>query len=129
VLQQEAFVDYEHFTSEGGSGLNQMLGVDWRLIPLDYDPPHRSPYRKVLNPLFSPKAVSALEGLIRETCNRLIARFADRGGCEFIGEFAIPFPSYIFVALVGMPVEEAPQFLAWEEGLLRGKTLQDRIAA
>ena len=43
ALQQEAFLDYEHFTSQGGSGLDQMLGVDWRLIRLITIPRSRPP--------------------------------------------------------------------------------------
>jgi cytochrome P450 len=129
ALQQEAFVDWKHFSSQGGTGLGQMLGRDFRLIPIDYDPPEHTAYRRILNPFFTPKAMKALEGPVRETCDRLIAKFEARGSCEFISEFANPFPSYVFLSLVDMPVEEAPQFLAWEEGLLRGKTIQDRVAA
>jgi cytochrome P450 len=129
ALQQEAFVDFEHFSSEGGAGLNQMLGVDWRLAPLDFDPPEHTAFRRIVNPFFTPKAVSTMAAPVRETCERLIAAFADKGGCEFIEDFATPFPSYVFLSLVGMPIEEAPQFLAWEAGLLRGETLADRAAA
>jgi cytochrome P450 len=129
ALQQEAFVDYEHFSSEGGSGLGQMLGNDLRLVPIDYDPPEQTAYRKIFNPFFTPREIKAMEGPVRETCDRLIASFVDRGGCEFIEDFAVPFPSYIFLSLVGMPIEEAPQFIKWEEGLLRGETLEDRVAA
>ncbi len=129
ALQNEVFVDYEHFTSEGQTGLDKLLGVDLKLAPLEYDPPVHSDFRRVINPFFMPKAVNSMSGPVRETCDRLIAKFEDRGGCEFIEEFAVPFPSYVFLSLVGMPEEEAPQFLAWEHGMLRGETLEDRLEA
>jgi cytochrome P450 len=129
ALQQEAFVDHEHFTSKGGSGLGALLGVPLHLVPLEYDPPQHTSYRRILNPFFTPKAVGLLESAVRETCARLIARFESSGSCEFISEFAIPFPSYIFLSLVGMPTEMAPQFLAWEHDLFRGSRVEDRIAA
>lgn len=129
ALQKEAFVDYEHFTSKGGSGLDQLLGNGLRLVPIDYDPPEQTAYRKIFNPFFTPREITAMEGPVRETCDRLIFSFEDRGGCEFIGDFAVPFPSYIFLSLVGMPIEEAAQFIEWEAGLLHGKTPEERMAA
>ncbi len=128
-LVQQAFVDYEHFSSEYGSGVDKMLGQDFRLIPIDYDPPEQVSFRRVINPFFTPKAVKSLEEPVRETCDRLIGKFEDKGGCEFIEDFAIPFPTYVFLSLVGLPIDEAPQFLAWESAMLRGKTPQERGGA
>jgi len=129
VLQQEAFVDYEHFTSEGQAGLNQLLGVEWHLAPLEYDPPAQVEFRKVINPYFTPKEINSMGDAVRETCDRLIAKFEDNGGCEFIEDFAVPFPTYIFLSLVGLPVDEAPQFLQWEASMLRAQTMEERITA
>lgn len=129
ALQQEAFTDWEHFTSEYGSGIHRLVGEDFRLIPIDYDPPEQVAYRRVINPFFTPKAVRAMEDAVHETCDRLIGAFADKKGCEFIGDFAIPFPTYIFLSLMGMPVEEAEKFLNWEAQMLRGETMQDRAMA
>lgn len=129
ALQQEAFADYAHFSSEGGSGFEQMLNVSWRLIPLDYDPPQHSLYRMILNPFFTPAKVGELDAAIRTVCNSLIAAFETRSACEFVSEFATPFPSYIFLALMGMPIERAPQFLAWERALTHGATPGERLGA
>lgn len=129
ALLQEAFVDYEHFSSEGGMDLTQLLGVDWNLNPVNIDPPRHTAYRKVLTPFFTPRAINHMEPAVRETCDRLIAKFEDRGTCEFIEEFATPLPTYIFLALMGMPIEMAPQFLAWEAGLLRSESLEERVGA
>lgn len=129
ALQQEIFVDTATFSSKWGSGIGQLLGESFDLIPVETDPPMHTAYRRVLNPFFTPGEVKKLETSVRDTCNALIAKFEDRGGCEFIHEFAIPFPSYVFLSLVGLPVEEAPQFLAWEEEMFRGATPQGRMAA
>lgn len=129
ALQQEALGDYAHFTSEGGSGFEHMLNVSWRLIPLDYDPPQHSLYRQILNPFFTPAKVSLLDGAVREVCNSLIAKLEDRNACEFVSEFATPFPTYIFLALMGLPIDEAPQFLAWERTLTHGADAAQRVGA
>jgi cytochrome P450 len=129
ALLREAFIDWQHFSSEGGMDLTQALGVEWSLNPVNIDPPRHSVYRSILTPFFTPKAINHMEGAVRETRDRLIAKFATRGSCEFVGEFSIPFPSYIFLALMGMPIEMAPQFFGWEQSLLRGATMEERLTA
>jgi len=128
-LLREAFVDYAHFTSQGGSGIEHLLNVNWRLVPIDYDPPQHSLYRQVLNPFFTPAKVAELDEAVQKVCQSLIATFAARGSCEFVSEFATPFPTYIFLALMGMPVERAPQFLAWEREITHGDSFDVRAAA
>jgi cytochrome P450 len=127
--QREAFTDYQHFTSENGSSIDMLVGEPFRLAPIDYDPPEQTAFRRVINPFFTPGAVKAMVGPIRDTCDMLIARFEDRGGCEFTSEFAAPFPSYIFLSIVGMPIEEAPKFLVWENEMMRSHSLEQGAAA
>jgi len=94
ALQEEVFLSPERFSSEGVMGLNEMLGVTWPMIPIEFDPPRHTLYRHVLNPLFSPRVVNAIEADIRSTCDTLISSFEPAGGCEYIGDFAIKFPTY-----------------------------------
>jgi cytochrome P450 len=127
---REAFADYVHFSSaRTHSSVGQLLGVTWRLNPLDFDPPVHQAYRQILNPFFFPRAVSDLDVAVRQVCESLIAQFERRGSCEFIEEFATKFPAYVFVALMGMPRTLLPQFLAWEQDLLRGTNNIARVTA
>lgn len=125
----EVFLDHERFTAERKGMIADLLGVNLRLNPIEIDPPAHHGYRRNLNPLFTPKAVSAHEPSLRRTCAELIAAFAERGGCEFIADFAIPFPTYVFLDLMGMPRTMAADFLAWEEALMRGPDMSSRVAA
>lgn len=129
ALLKEAFIDWEHFSSEGGMDLTMMLGVDWKLNPVNVDPPMHTIYRKVLTPFFTPKAVGHMEEAVRATCDELIARFEDKGGCDFVEHFAIPYPSLIFLRLMGMPLDMVNQFFTWEQNLLRGTTMEARLTA
>ncbi|MFA7602586.1 MAG: cytochrome P450 [Novosphingobium sp.] len=129
ALLREAFIDWEHFSSEGGMDLTAMLGVDWKLNPVNVDPPMHTAYRKVLTPFFTPKAVGHMEAAVRATCDELIAGFEDKGGCDFVTDFAVPFPSLIFLRLMGMPLDMMRQFFAWEQNLLRGTTPEARVKA
>jgi len=130
-LLKEAFIDWESFSSDNASAaaLRQALGVDWNLNPVRIDPPMHTVYRKLLVPFFTPKAVGHMAEGVRETCDTLIAKFEDKDGCDFVQDFAIPFPSMIFLRLMGMPEDMLRQFFDWEQGLLRSNNPQEMVVA
>ncbi|MDG2001967.1 MAG: cytochrome P450 [Novosphingobium sp.] len=128
ALMREVLFDTEHFVS-GQTGMMSTIGIDWKLIPLEYNPPEHQLYRKVLEPFFSPASINALDGAVRQVCDELVEGFASRDHCEFIGEFAEKFPSHIFLDLMGMPRERLGDFLAWERGMLRPKTPEQGVEA
>jgi len=129
ALIREVLADSDNFLSGGKEYMLSAIGLDWPLIPLELNPPHQQRYRKVLEPFFSPASIDALDQSIRDACNDLIAGFAGRTGCEFIGDFAEKFPSQIFLDLMGMPRSRLQDFLAWERGMLRGETPRHVVAA
>lgn len=125
----EAFIDYEHFSSERPGMIADMLGEPVRLNPIEIDPPRHHHYRKVLNPYFTPKAVKEFDDPVRQCCRELIAKFQDRGGCEFVDEFAVPFPSYVFLDLMDMPRDRLDDFIGWQNDLMRAEDPMQRVAA
>jgi len=128
ALLKEAFIDWETFSSEAHNELAHSSGADdFKLNPVRIDPPMHTAYRKVLIPFFTPKAVGHMEAGVRETCDALISKFEDKGGCDFVKDFAIPFPSMIFLRLMGMPEDMLQQFFTWEQDLLRGTSMEARI--
>ena len=128
-LIAEAFIDHAHFSSERPGMIADLIGVNMRLNPIEIDPPAHHGFRQILNPFFMPKAVKSLDDPVRKTCQDLIAKFADKGSCDFIEDFAVPFPSYVFLDLMGMPHDMLPKFLEWQDGLMRGATMQARVDA
>ncbi|MGO9456610.1 MAG: cytochrome P450 [Acidimicrobiales bacterium] len=95
------------------------LGTPRPLIPLQVDPPDHARYRRLLDPLFSPKATDAMEPPLRELASRLLDGFADGDGCDFHAEFSVPFPCTIFLRLFGLPLEQLDQFLDWKNTIIR----------
>jgi cytochrome P450 len=94
-----------------------------KLAPLEMDPPEHTGYRRAIAPLFAPKAVTARTAAIDRTCSALIDAVAERGYCEFMADFAQPFPTTIFTNILGLPGEEAEKFVRWNNLLLHS---QDR---
>lgn len=111
---RKGFLDNEHFSTKDTVRLSENFGEKWDLIPTGIDPPLHTKYRKILNPMFSPSRMVALDGQVREEANRLVDRIVDRGGCEFMHDFAVPFPVAIFLRLLGMSLDEMDQYVEWE---------------
>jgi len=123
---QDAYRQPNLFSRAETSELSRMVGEDWRLTPLEIEPPHHGAYRRVLQPAFQPRAISALDETVRSIARELVDRFQDKGGCEFVADFASVFPSYVFMALMGLPREDLNQLLAWEDVFMRGSTFEAR---
>jgi cytochrome P450 len=100
------------------------------LIPLQVDPPGHVKFRRLLDPLFSPKEVAKLEPEVRRLVNELIDGFAATGECELSDEFAIPLPCTVFLALMGLPLEDLDLFLRFKDDIIRpvGETPDDAKA-
>ncbi len=104
---------------------------DYPLIPLELDPPAHSRPRALLNPMLSPKAMTALESDVRELVLDLIRQIEEKGSneCEFVSEFAVPLPSTLFCRLAGLPVDRAAELVHLNETLLKGQTEAIRFEA
>jgi cytochrome P450 len=89
------------------------------LIPLQIDPPEHAKYRRILDPLFTPREMARREPGITALVNEMIDRFADRRECDLHAEFAVPLPCTVFLRLLGLPLEDLESFLAWKDGVIR----------
>lgn len=125
----DVFLDHETFSGEREGMPASLLGVRMRLNPIEFDPPEHHGHRRNLNPVFTPKAVNAMGELVRGTCHELIDSFAATGECEFIEQFAVPFPTYMFLDVMDMPRAKAADFLDWEEDLMRAPDPMKRAEA
>jgi cytochrome P450 len=88
------------------------------LIPLGIDPPDHAQYRRLLDPLFSPRRMEAQEADIADRVNQFIDNFVDRGSCDFTEEFAELFPASVFLGLMGLPFAELDTLVRFRDGLL-----------
>jgi cytochrome P450 len=95
------------------------IGNDVPLIPLSIDPPEHAKYRRLLDPQFSPKRMKDLEPEARVLVNEIIDTFVGSEQFDFHGDFATPLPSTIFLALMGLPQSDLPDFLRWRDDTIR----------
>jgi cytochrome P450 len=91
---------------------------DYLWIPEMLDPPEHTRWRQLLAPVFSPARMTALEDKVRQRVAELIDGFAAAGHCDFKKDFAEPYPTTIFMELMGLPVSHSEQFMTWENAIL-----------
>ena len=56
---------------------------------------------------------------MRRLVNELIDEFEAAGECEFSEQFAIPLPCTVFLALLGLPIEDLDLFLRFKNAIIR----------
>jgi cytochrome P450 len=118
------YLDTEHFTNKDFSPFAQLVGDTWPVLPVEIDPPMHGKYRAMINPLFAPKKMQAMDEQVRQFARDYIAKFKDKGECEFMGEFAFRFPIAVFMELMGLPLDRVEEFLEWEMMLLHAPNLE-----
>ena len=102
--------------SSGMEAVN--LGQSVPLIPLQVDPPGHVKYRRLLDPIFAPKLMNPLEEEMARLVNNLIDKIVDGDRCEFTTAISVPFPSEVFLNLLGLPLERLPEFLVMKDGII-----------
>lgn len=82
------------------------------------DPPVHNRYRKLLDRVFTAKRVRDMAGDIEALAHSLVDRFAARGTCEFIDEFAMPLPGIIIAEQLGLDRRDVRRFKRWADAML-----------
>ena len=98
-------------------------GTERPLIPLQIDPPRHREYRRILDPLFSPQRIKAMEGPVTELASSLVDVIAAQREVDFVRQFSVQFPSQVFLALLGLPLGELPTFLQLKDGFIRPESI------
>jgi cytochrome P450 family 142 subfamily A polypeptide 1 len=79
------------------------------------DDPRHNERRRLVARRFTPKAVAAHEGAVRELARGLVDAVADRGHCEVVEELAAPLPAMVIGRLLGFDDAQWPRVKYWSE--------------
>ncbi len=103
-----------------GTGETMGLGGHHVAIPLELNGPEHTRWRKLLDPIFSHRKISALEPRIRARADELIDTFIERGEVDAYKEWCDPLPSSIFLSIMGIPQSERDHFVAFKNVIIGG---------
>ena len=73
------------------------------LVPLAFDPPEHTRYRRILHPFFSPQTLGTSCPRCRLRRSRSSTRSQQRDECEVMADLATPYPSQVFLTLSACP--------------------------
>jgi cytochrome P450 len=98
------------------------FGTDAPMIPIDIDPPDHLAYRRLLLPLFTPRALDELTPGIRATAQELAGSVAAGDVADASSLFARALPTIVFSRLCGYPERDWPKFDAWVDAIIYART-------
>jgi cytochrome P450 len=90
---------------EGNQGFAAM-----RVI-IEMDPPEHRGYRNVTSPVFTPRAIKALDDAIDTSAREVVDKLAGEGECDFANDVAVSHPLRILSTMLGVPRESEPDIL------------------
>ncbi len=103
----------EIFSSAGAT--QAASGIPMPMVPVAIDRPEHTKYRRILDPMFSPRVINAMEDDLRAQIRDLIAAFADKGECDIVADVAQLFPAQVFLTFFGLPLADRDQLIDWAE--------------
>jgi cytochrome P450 len=72
--------------------------------------------RNLVNPALAPRAIDRYRPAMRRFLEQLLP---GSGGCEFIADFAKPYPSLVIAEVMGAPLEDASRLHHWSNWIQR----------
>jgi cytochrome P450 len=112
-----AHKDWQTFSSAHGVDLST-LHTDPEIIKMYasiimMDPPEHDRLRALVSRVFTPRAVGALEPMVREVIVSFLAPFDDAASFDAVADFSAPFPVEIISRMLGVPEGERQQIRHW----------------
>jgi cytochrome P450 len=72
--------------------------------------------RNLINPALAPRAIDRYRPAMRRFLEQLLP---SDGRCEFIADFAKPYPSMVIAEVMGAPIDDAPRLHHWSNWIQR----------
>lgn len=115
VFASDRATFYSHYLPKGRE-------EDFRLVFHVYprwlggnDPPVHDHMRRIVNTHWTPAKIQGLRSQIRKTVNDLLDGIEEKERAELLHDFAMPLPSIIISALIGVPHEHWPKIKRWSD--------------
>jgi len=113
--------DYETFSNaRGGSSLMDLTPeqIEARMSMLDADPPYHTRLRSIVNKAFTPRAISAYEGRIRELIAEILDRAFEQEEFDFVSSVSMETPMWVLCDIMGTPVEDRQRIIQLGDAML-----------
>ena len=108
------------FSSARGITFEEMEpdALEARRSMMETDPPRHTRLRKLVSPLFTPRAMREYEPFAREIARDVVERALELGEFDFVEEVARQLPIRVLARVLGVPDEDTPQLVAWGDRMI-----------
>ncbi|MCC3771564.1 cytochrome P450 [Streptomyces sp. UNOC14_S4] len=89
-----------------------------RLIMLNMDPPEHTRVRQIVQRGFTPRAIRALEGALRDRAAAIVAAAERRGAGDFVADIACELPLQAIAELIGVPQADRARIFDWSNKMV-----------
>lgn len=114
-----AFKDFQTYSSSKGVTLEEIQSGQHSHHPsiIWMDPPDHRRMRGLVNKVFTPRAIQAQEGLIREKITRYLSQ-ANPDDFDVVEDFSALFPVEVITTMLGVPEKDRQNVRTWLETAL-----------
>lgn len=88
------------------------------LPPISSDAPEHKPFKQLILPLFSPKAVEDYKVYTEELSHKLIDGFIAKGEVDAAVEYAQQIPPRVIAYIIGIDQSRSDEFVEWVRGII-----------
>ena len=90
----------------------------FRQMMLNMDHPAHSRLRRILQPIFTPRAVQRLHDSVELNAREIVAELDDVEACDLVTAVSAELPLRVLADLLGMPRQDRHLIFEWSNGLL-----------
>nr|WP_090340585.1 cytochrome P450 [Mycolicibacterium malmesburyense]CRL70007.1 cytochrome P450 [Mycolicibacterium malmesburyense] len=113
--------DHETFSSAKGATLDMVKAHDDAIpvpkVIISMDPPEHQKMRRLVSNVFTPRAIAALEDMVREKVYERIEALNPEQ-FDAVADFSALFPNEVITTMLGVPKEDRDQIRRWLDLLL-----------
>ncbi|KKW66150.1 cytochrome P450 [Mycolicibacterium elephantis] len=113
--------DHETFSSAKGATLDMVKAHDDAIpvpkVIISMDPPEHQKMRRLVSKVFTPRAIAALEDMVRDKVYERIEAL-NRKSFDVVADFSALFPNEVITTMLGVPKEDRDQIRRWLDLLL-----------
>jgi cytochrome P450 len=113
--------DHETFSSGKGATLDMVKAHDDAIpvpkVIISMDPPEHQKMRRLVSNVFTPRAIAALEDMVREKVYERLEALNPES-FDVVADFSALFPNEVITTMLGVPKQDRDQIRRWLDLLL-----------
>jgi cytochrome P450 len=109
-----ALLNHGAFSSADGIAYGRQSTSDM----ITSDPPEHTRMRKLVNRMFTPRAVALIEDRVLAIIDGLLDEIQQRGEADWVADVAVPLPITVIAEMLGIDVADRADFKRWSNSIL-----------